>query len=171
MLFRSGSCDFVLPIDPVEIISVDGGEVCLAGEPLEFDVERTVELGGLTFRARLGEPGEAVLGGFRLGNGAWFQGVSALLHAAFLGAIFYHNPLLNSTEDGTISEEQRLVLSQYLSTAAEREEKVLESEVNNPVSGGEVGGRSGGSEGSMGNSSAKPSNSRYTVKEIGRAHV
>jgi hypothetical protein len=161
---NGGDCDCYLPIDAVEIIRVEGDDVLLMGETLEFDEEKTVELGGITFRARLGVPGEMVVGSFQLGNGTWFQGVSALVHAAFLGAIFYYNPLLNPTEDGTISEEQRLVLSQYLTTSAEKEEKRLESEVNNPVSGGDVGGRSKGSEGNMGNSSSKPSNSRYTVK-------
>ena len=39
----------------------------------------------------------------------------------------------------------------------------MESEVENVVSGGEVGGRSKGSEGNMGSSSSKPSNSRYSV--------
>ena len=101
--------------------------------------------------------------GFDLVSGGWFNGLSAVIHAAFLGVIFYYNPLLNSTEDGSITEEQRIVLSQYLSTAAEKEEKRMESEVENVVSGGEVGGRSKGSEGNMGSSSSKPSNSRYTV--------
>ena len=156
-------CDHHLPIEPVEIIQVEGDDVFLCGEKLGFNVEKTIEHGGVTFRARLGDRGDKVVGGFELGNGGWFNGLSAVIHAAFLGVIFYYNPLLNSTEDGSITEEQRVVLSQYLSTAAEKEEKRMESEVENVMSGGEVGGRSKGSEGNMGSSSSKPSNSRYTV--------
>jgi hypothetical protein len=59
---NGGDCDFYLPIDAVEIIRVEGDDVLLMGETLEFDEEKTVELGGITFRARLGVPGEVVVG-------------------------------------------------------------------------------------------------------------
>ena len=86
-------CDHHLPIEPVEIIQVEGDDVFLCGEKLAFNVEKTIEHDGVTFRARLGDRGEKVVGGFELGNGGWFNGLSAVIHAAFLGVIFYYNPL------------------------------------------------------------------------------
>ena len=105
MVGNTPHCDHQLPIEPMEMIRVEGDDVFLLDEMLEFNVEKTIEHGGVVFRARLGDRGEKVVGGFTLGNGGWFNGLSAVIHAAFLGAIFHYNPLLSPTEDGSITED------------------------------------------------------------------
>lgn len=156
-----GDCD--LPMEKIELVSVVGDEVFLSGERLVFSDERSVDIGEFTFRAVLGEREDRVGGGWRLGSGAAFQGLSAAIHGALLGSMYFFNPALGATEEGVMTDEQRLTLSQYLSTVAEKEteRREVEGEV---LSGGDVGSRSKGDEGNMGKSTAAETGHRYTVK-------
>ena len=155
--------DYPLPVEKVELLSVDGGCVSLLGERLELDVEKSVEVGGVTFHATLGERCERIRGGWRLGGGAAFQGLSAVIHGALFGSMYFLTPALGATEYGEMSDEQRFVLTQVLDTVAEREEE-RRGDVGEVLRGGDVGSSSKGDEGNMGRMNSTETGKHYTVR-------
>ena len=155
--------DYLLPVEKVELLSVDGGCVSLLGERLELDVEKSVEVGGVTFHATLGERCERIRGGWRLGGGAAFQGLSAVIHGALFGSMYFLTPALGATEYGEMSDEQRFVLTQVLDTVAEREEE-RRGDAGEVLRGGDVGSSSKGDEGNMGRMNSTETGKHYTVR-------
>ena len=72
-------------------------------------------------------------------------------------------PSVEGLQDAEISNEQLLLMQQYLAAAAEKAEKQEElKNIEQANSGGETGAKSKGSEGSMGNPTSSSSN-RYAV--------
>lgn len=155
--------DYPLPVDRVELLGVDEGGVFLSGKRLEFGVEESVEVGGVNFHAVLGERCDRIRGGWRPGGGTIFQGLSAVIHGALFGSMYFFTPVLGATEYGEMTDEQRFVLSQVLNTVAEREERERD-DVGEVLSGGDVGSSSKGDEGNMGRMNSSETGKHYTVR-------
>lgn len=96
-----------------------------------------------------------------------YQALSFAAHLTLLSLCAFTYPALEDTDPGYISDEQKMLLSQYLTTMAEKELQAQQdantSSQNNNASGAE-GAAAKGSEGSLGNQTSKPLNTRYGVK-------
>ena len=99
---------------------------------------------------------------------ASYFGLSALVHAAFIGALAFFVPPMNVTDADGIDNDRLRLIQQYLTSAAEREkterdtEDVVEENADDHEGG--TGERARGDEGSMGNPTSKDQNKTYSVK-------
>ena len=99
---------------------------------------------------------------------ASYFGLSALVHAAFIGALAFFVPPMNVSDDDGISKDNLRLIQQLLSSAAEREQAQRETdevtEENADDREGGTGERAGGEEGSMGKPTSTDRDGRYGVK-------
>lgn len=95
---------------------------------------------------------------------SFFNGASLLVHAAILGSVMFFMPNFELYNNTDISVDQQLLMAQYLASAAEKEKKVEDGQVQdtNNQSSAVEGNRAKNSEGSMGKPNLS-SQGRYAV--------
>jgi hypothetical protein len=139
--------------------------------PLPGGAKARIEIDEIVFQIAAVNAGKPVP--LAIGQGSdWavasYFGLSALVHAAFIGALAFFVPPINVNDNEGISKENLRLIQQYLASAAEREmvEKESESvaEENPDNHEGGTGKRAIGEEGSMGNPISKKTDGRYGVK-------
>ncbi len=137
--------------------------------PLPTGGKAKIEVGGITFQVAAVHAGRVVAGHFQLDTqGLLYTGLSLAVHMGLLAAMAFFMPPLGSTDEDGVSQDQQLLLQQYLNAAAEKEmeekqtEQVAENQADNKEGG--TGTRAKGEEGSMGNPNSKLQGNRYGVQ-------
>lgn len=102
-------------------------------------------------------------------SGFGFHTLSFAAHLILLSLCAFSYPALEDMDFGTISEEQKILLAQYLTSIAEKENEAQKDNVNDTkpsteIASGKEGAAAKGSEGAMGNPSSKSINARYGVQ-------
>ncbi len=138
--------------------------------PLPAGARALVELGGLLFQVatvKAGRPTKKGIGAaFDLDLAAYF-GLSLLSVGGLVGALAYFAPPLTLDDDQGISKERLLLLQQYLSASAERQQaerprEVAAVEKASPEGG--TGTQAAGESGALGKTSAPAADRSYAVK-------
>lgn len=127
-------------------------------EPVELSLGDKYQftLSDFTFKVSVDYQAKPILGKHKFSAAiAMFTGFSLLTHSALLASTAMFMPSVEGFEN-EVSVEQQLLMSQYLASIAEKEEKAVESnsQISVQDSQGGTGSRAKGSEGTMGNSTA-----------------
>jgi len=188
-------CDFQMPMSKLgtnrlKLVTIVGGEVTLSvpgrwrtrlsrsGIPVVVesrDVDQLIVLrpgdvaevgqGDFTFRISTFCNEQVEKMGILSLAGIGFHALSFATHAALLYLCAFSTPTLEDTDDGSLREERRILMTQYLNAAAEKEnERQQEAKTDASGSTGQEGSSAKGSEGAMGNPISKPANLRHAVK-------
>jgi len=187
-------CDFQMPtsklgINKLKLVTVAGGETTLSipgrwrtrltrsGIPVPVESSETeqlmvlhpgdvAEVGQGDFTFRVSPSSQEVPQGSTLSfGGAGFHALSFATHLTLLYLCAFSAPQLEDTDDGSLGEEHRVLMSQYLAAAAEKEnERQQEAKPEATGSTGQEGSSAKGSEGAVGNPNSKPADLRHAVK-------
>ena len=168
---ETNNCNYILPSEklgniqtPIVIFKEDTFYAVSDQQhiPLSAGESFQVVLSEFTFQISVDHQVKPV-GGKNIFNkiAGMFTGLSTVLHATLLGSVAYLMPDFD-VDNTDISVEQQLLMSQYLASASEKEQKLIENQIENAVSGGDTGTASKGSSGSMGNINST-SKGRYGI--------
>jgi hypothetical protein len=147
--------------------------VVAGGESVELESEAraTLELGGLTFEIASVKAGKKVAGARSINKRALgFGALAAAVHGGLFAAMFAFTPALNATDDGSMSSDQQLTISQQLQAMAEKEQnekQAADQEAAKSSEAGSDGQRAKDAEGKLGTETAKADNAHFTVKDTG----
>lgn len=134
---------------------------------LTGDVRVKSSLNGFSFEVAAVQAGRKVAGKGRGDKKAFgAQALSFGLHGAIAAALFAFMPALASTEDGTMSDDQKYLLKAIIQAEAEKEKDELDlkgGEEMKAQDGGDSGAAAPGEKGSVGSNTAPVANKRYSV--------
>ncbi|NLE85220.1 MAG: AgmX/PglI C-terminal domain-containing protein [Myxococcales bacterium] len=138
--------------------------------PLPAGARARVELGGLVFQiatVKAGRPTKKSIGAVLDFDVAAYFGLSLLSLGGLITALAYFAPPLSLDDDETISKERFLLLQQYLSAAAERQQEDRPQEVAPAESAtpeGGTGTQAVGESGALGKATAPAANRSYALR-------
>lgn len=130
-----------------------------------------IEIGQFVFQVAAVTAGKPVPAGVGAGvdwTVASYFGLSLLAHAGLIATMAFFIPPMGLTDDEGIDKEQQQLISQFLASAAEREqerketEQVAENQADNNEGG--QGQRAKDEEGAMGLTTSRATNKRYAVQ-------
>ncbi|MBL8743349.1 MAG: AgmX/PglI C-terminal domain-containing protein [Myxococcales bacterium] len=134
---------------------------------LTGDVRVKSSLNGFSFEVASVQAGRKVAGKGRGDKKAFgAQALSFGLHGAIAAALFAFMPALASTEDGSMSDDQKYLLKAIIQAEAEKEKEQPDlkgGEDMKAADAGESGAAAPGEKGSVGSTTAPAANKRYSV--------
>jgi len=128
-----------------------------------------IEVDGLVFQVSSVNAGRVVAGHIQIDSqSALYSGLSMAVHLGLLAAMAFFMPPLGATDEDGISDDQKYMIQQYLTAAAEKEQEEAKNEDlaenNADQKEGGTGTKAKGEEGSMGNPTTKATGNKYGVQ-------